>query len=97
MLLQVSVTPYREDISWIFDDPVYPEDPTNITSFTTIPPGTTMGLDSNSTGIPANGILSQLTGRCPRIPAGIHVEIMYAEAGQHDGKALWQIVGGKVR
>lgn len=84
----------RENISHILDDNITDSMTTEATPTASGPAATTVSPPSGSTGA---SYLDDLVGRCGNIPAGIHVDIMYAEAGLAGNWPIYHIVGAKVR
>ena len=41
--------------------------------------------------------IGQVIGRCPNIPTGVHVDILYATAGLSNWKPIYNIIGAKIR
>ena len=97
----------RQDLTYLmpnFTEAVTTEMPTTVEATTV---ATTTAADvTGTTGAtvtttsPADmysSYISQLQGRCPNIPAGIHVEVLYSEAGKANYVPIYNIIGAKIR
>ena len=73
------------------------------TTTTVTPAMTTVTQESSTTQtfiIPNVTVISlreRITGYCDNITSGIHVDIMYTEAGLSNGQPRYEIVGAHIR
>ena len=58
---------------------------------------TTSAEETNATLPEAPAYEDELSGRCEQVPAGVHLTVIYKQAGENNNLPLFSIVGAKIR